>query len=171
MPFSKAGLVCAVFAAHSLMIPAALAQSHAPEIMKLCGEKWQSAKTANTAAGQTWPQFLAKCRIEAAASAVKAAAPQADPPTLAAPAAPSAAGASEIAQTPAKPIFPAHVDAKYAAEKPAKQRRQSCLDQYNLNKAAAGGANGGLVWNKKGGAYFSQCNKHLGGGRAKGAQT
>ncbi|WP_409567444.1 hypothetical protein [Methylobacterium sp. J-092] len=38
----------------------------------------------------------------------------------------------------------------------------TCLDQYNANKAAAGGANnGGMKWIEKGGGYYSVCNKGL----------
>ena len=52
---------------------------------------------------------------------------------------------------------------KYAKEKPGQQRQKTCLDQYNLNKAK--NANGGLNWIQKGGGYYSECNKRLGGGQ------
>ena len=32
--------------------------------MKQCGNQWQAAKAAGTTNGQTWPQFLAKCRAQ-----------------------------------------------------------------------------------------------------------
>jgi hypothetical protein len=38
----------------------------------------------------------------------------------------------------------------------------TCLDQYKANKASNG--NGGLKWIQKGGGYYSECNKRLGGG-------
>jgi len=38
---------------------------------------------------------------------------------------------------------------------------QTCLDQYNANKADNG--NGNLKWIEKGGGYYSQCNKRLSG--------
>ena len=37
----------------------------------------------------------------------------------------------------------------------------TCVDQYNANKASNG--NGGLKWIKKGGGYYSECNKKLKG--------
>jgi hypothetical protein len=33
----------------------------------------------------------------------------------------------------------------------------TCLDQYRANKATGG--NGGLIWIRKGGGYYSECNK------------
>ena len=63
---------------------------------------------------------------------------------------------------PTGPVkFPSKVDPKYSAEKPSKQRMQTCLDQYNANKAGTG--NGGLKWIQKGGGYYSECNKRLKG--------
>ena len=44
---------------------------------------------------------------------------------------------------------------------PGKARMHTCLDQYNANKA--NNANGGLVWIKRGGGYYSECNKNLKG--------
>jgi hypothetical protein len=35
----------------------------AQSVMKVCGEQWKQAKAAGTTNGQTWPQFLAQCRI------------------------------------------------------------------------------------------------------------
>jgi hypothetical protein len=59
------------------------------------------------------------------------------------------------------PVFPSVVDPKYEQETPAKGRMHTCIDQYNKNKSA--NANGGLRWIEKGGGYYSQCNKRLGG--------
>ena len=58
-------------------------------------------------------------------------------------------------------MFPTAVSPKYSNESPGKARMHTCLDQYNANKA--NNANGGLVWIKKGGGYYSECNKHLKG--------
>ena len=58
-------------------------------------------------------------------------------------------------------VFPKTVDAKFASEKPYKQRLHTCLDQYKANKASNG--NGGLNWIQKGGGYWSECNKVLKG--------
>ena len=65
---------------------------------------------------------------------------------------------------PTGPVkFPSKIDPKYSAEKPSKQRMQTCLDQYNANKAGTGAGNGGLKWIQKGGGYYSECNKRLKG--------
>ena len=69
------------------------------------------------------------------------------------------------AAAPAAPsgpaTYPNAVDSKYSKETATKQRFQTCLDQYNANKA--GNANGGLKWIQKGGGYYSECNKKLKG--------
>ena len=38
---------------------------------------------------------------------------------------------------------------------------KTCVDQYKANKET--NANGGLTWIKKGGGYYSECNKKLKG--------
>jgi hypothetical protein len=58
-------------------------------------------------------------------------------------------------------VFPSVVDPKYSKDSAGKARRETCLDQYNANKAGAG--NGGLKWIQKGGGYYSVCNKKLKG--------
>jgi hypothetical protein len=58
-------------------------------------------------------------------------------------------------------VFPNAVSPKYSSESAGKARMHTCLDQYNANKANNG--NGGLTWIKKGGGYYSECNKHLKG--------
>jgi hypothetical protein len=123
-----------------------------------CSAKYQAAKAAGTLGDQKWNDFRkAQCGADAtaapAAAAPKEAAKKESKETAkeaAAPAAPSG---------PA--VFPNAVDAKYAKEKAAKQRMQTCLDQYNANKATNG--NGGLKWIQKGGGYYSECNKKLKG--------
>lgn len=37
-------------------------------VMRLCASRWKDAKAAGTTAGQTWPQFLARCRASEAPS-------------------------------------------------------------------------------------------------------
>jgi hypothetical protein len=59
----------------------------------------------------------------------------------------------------AEAVFPTAVSEKYANEKPDKARQRTCLDQYMTNKATNG--NGGLVWQQKGGGYYSECKKRL----------
>lgn len=74
---------------------------------------------------------------------------------------------AERPTTPAAPapvgsaVFPTTVDPKYEKETPAKARVHTCVDQYNANKAT--NANGGLMWIEKGGGYYIECNKRLGG--------
>ena len=54
------------------------ATTRAESVTKQCGEQWQSAKSAGTTNGATWPQFLAQCRAQlgsGAATAVPAPAP------------------------------------------------------------------------------------------------
>jgi hypothetical protein len=59
----------------------------------------------------------------------------------------------------AEAVFPAAVSSKYSSEKPNIARMRTCLDQYMANKKNDG--NGGLVWQHKGGGYFSECKKRL----------
>jgi hypothetical protein len=61
--------------------------------------------------------------------------------------------------TNAEAVFPAAVSDKYASEKPDKARQRTCLDQYMANKATNN--NDGLVWQHKGGGYYSECKKRL----------
>lgn len=171
----------------ALMLSPALAQQAKPDqqaIMKECGERWQSAKAANKTGDQTWPQFLSQCRADISKrAAAPAAAPAKPVPAQAQKPAPAVKPAPAQAQAPAKPapapakpaaaaagtaaagafIFPSAIDAKYSTEKPGQQRMKTCLDQYNANKASGKG-NGGKNWIEKGGGYYSECNKRLGGG-------
>lgn len=126
--------------------------------MQECSAKYNAAKTANTLAGQSWNDFRkSQCGDSAPAAAAPAAAPKAQQQ------APAAAPAQRatLPAAPAGAIFPRAINKKYAAEKPAKQRMNTCLDQYNENKAGTGAGNGGLKWIQKGGGYYSQCNARL----------
>lgn len=58
-------------------------------------------------------------------------------------------------------VFPSAIDPKYVNEDPPRARLHTCVDQYNSNKSA--NDNGGLKWIQKGGGYWSQCSKRLGG--------
>jgi hypothetical protein len=69
-----------------------------------------------------------------------------------------------VAKDPRRPRLRLHltaVDPKYAKETPAKARVHTCIDQYKNNKST--NANGGLKWIQKGGGYYGECNKRLGG--------
>lgn len=108
---------------------------------KECSAKYKADKAANALGGLKWNDYRkAKCGIEPAA--------------VSAPTAPSA--------TVGSTVFPTTVGTKYATEKPGKARLHTCLDQYRANKATGG--NGGLTWiSRKGGGYYSECNKRLKG--------
>jgi hypothetical protein len=130
-----------------------------------CSAKYQAAKAAGTLGDQKWNDFRkAQCGADAA-PAPAAAAPAAEPKEAAKTSKKEAKDAAKEAAAPAAPagpaVYPNAVDAKYAKEKPAKQRMQTCLDQYNANKA--GNGNGGMKWIQKGGGYYSECNKKLKG--------
>ena len=139
---------CAVFAA----MPAQALT------MQECSAKYKAAQTAGTLNGQKWNDFRkAECGSDAAAT--PAAAPAAP---KAAEAKPKAAATPAAAPAPAgNAVFPNAVDPKYAKETAGKARMQTCIDQYNANKAS--NANGGLKWIQKGGGYWSECNKKLKG--------
>ena len=129
-----------------------------------CSAKYQAAKAAGTLGDQKWNDFRkAQCGADAAPAPAAAAAPAAEPKEAAGKTAKKEAkDTAKEAAAPAGPaVYPNAVDAKYAKEKPAKQRMQTCLDQYNANKA--GNGNGGMKWIQKGGGYYSECNKKLKG--------
>lgn len=152
-----------------LAIAPAMAQQ---AVMKECGDKWQAAKAANKTGNQTWPQFLAKCRTDAAAKpdakpdAKPAAAKAAEKPAPAKAAGKPAAAPAKAAgaAAPRGMIFPAKVDAKYKDISAGLARNKTCADQYNKNKEAGGKGNGGLLYipKEKGGqGYWPLCNASL----------
>ena len=132
-----------------------------------CSAKYQAAKAAGTLGDQKWNDFRkAQCGADAAPAPAAAAAPAGEPKEAAKKTSKKEAkDTAKEAAAPAAPagpaVYPNAVDAKYAKEKPAKQRMQTCLDQYNANKA--GNGNGGMKWIQKGGGYYSECNKKLKG--------
>ncbi|HEV3247534.1 MAG TPA: hypothetical protein VG124_10065 [Beijerinckiaceae bacterium] len=119
--------------------------------IKECSAKYKAAKDAGSLNGQKWNDFRkAECGAEAAASPADGAAGAA--PAAGAPATTAAAG---------NVVFPSAISPKFSTEKPGQQRRHTCSEQYQANKA--NGGNGDLKWIQKGGGYWSQCNKHLKG--------
>jgi hypothetical protein len=127
--------------------------------MTECSAKYKAAKDAGSLNGMKWNDFRkAQCGSDAAA-------PAAAPATASAPpAAPAPKPAPTQAAAPAatgNAVFPSAVDSKYSKDSAGKARRETCLDQYNANKA--GNGNGGLKWIQKGGGYYSECNKRLKG--------
>lgn len=111
--------------------------------MKECSAKYKAAQAGGTLSGMTWSEFRrAQCGSDASSAATPAAKAPLPPPS-----------------TAERTVFPSAVSPKYAKETPGKARMHTCLDQYNANKATNG--NGGQTWIKKGGGYYSECNKRL----------
>ena len=128
--------------------------------MSECSAKYKAAKADNSLNGMKWNDFRkAECGADASA-APAAPAPAANPLKPAAPAAATAAPAAAPAAA-GEAVFPNAISPKYSSEKAGAQRRHTCLDQYNANKANNG--KGGLKWIQRGGGYYSECNKRLKG--------
>ena len=136
--------------------------------MQECSAKYKAAQAAGTLKGTKWNDFRkAECGTDASAAPASTPAAVAAPPPapVARPAATTtarhAAAAGPAPTAIGNAVFPSAVSPKYSSEPAGKARMHTCLDQYNANKA--NNANGGLVWIKKGGGYYSECNKHLKG--------
>jgi len=163
------------------LLPAAPAQAQsiqAQTIREQCNQKYQTDKASGLLNGRNWTQYYSDCvqdfRVGAANStaaetvAQTAPAVPANPLKPAKPVTPATPKPQLVPEHPeaaatGTAVFPPAISAKYQAEKPAKARQKTCLDQYNANKAAGGAGNGGLTWIQKGGGYYSECNKHLKG--------
>jgi hypothetical protein len=166
----KAPQIVASAALAALLGLALTGAGAAESVRKECGAKYQAAKVAGTLNGLAWPQFYSQCAAEAKAAPAGATAPTpaATPsPAPANPLKPAPAPAAAAPASPAAPaavgsaVFPSAISPAHASDKPGKARMQTCLDQYNANKAT--NANGGLKWIQKGGGYYSQCNAKLKG--------
>ena len=108
--------------------------------MAECSAKYKAAKDAGTLNGMLWNDFRkTQCSSDATAA-----------PAVAPPPAPAAVGNA---------IFPSAVNPKYLSDDPGKARMETCLEQYQANKAS--NDNGGLKWIDKDGGYYSECNKRL----------
>ena len=151
----------------SLLGASALASAPAQALtMKECSAKYKAAQSAGTLKGMKWNDFRkAECGTDASAApapapaAIPGAAPMQAPPPK--PAASTTARTTVAPVAPSNAVFPNAVSPKYSSESAGKARLHTCLDQYNANKTNNG--NGGLVWIKKGGGYYSECNKRLKG--------
>ena len=129
--------------------------------MQECSTKYKAAQAAGALKGMKWNDFRkAECGPDATAvtpaSAPTNTAPAAAPTPRTTAAQPTTAPAAAVGA-----VFPTAVSPKYSNESAGKARMHTCLDQYNANKA--NNANGGLVWIKRGGGYYSECNKNLKG--------
>ena len=124
--------------------------------MKECSVKYKAAQSAGTSKGMKWADFRkAECgpTASAAPSSTPATDAKAAPPKGGGTATTTGVGSSGTA------TFPSAVAPKYSKEPAGKARLQTCLDQYNANKA--NDRNGGMKWIEKGGGYYSECNKRL----------
>src|SRR3984885_10257864 len=123
------------------------ATTRAESVMKQCGEQWQSAKSAGTTNGATWPPSLAQCRapfVFEAAPAAPTPAPSTQPQT----------GSLFPWQTPAAP--PRAPMASTAAGNQSVMKQ--CGAQWQAAKAA--GTTGGATWPQ----FLKSCRAQLSGG-------
>jgi hypothetical protein len=148
-------LWAATLAAALLVMPMSSAQALT---MKECSAKYKAAQSAGTLKGKNWSDFRkAECGPTAST------APAGTPATDAKAAAPKAGGTATTTGigSSGTATFPSAISPKYSKEPAGKARMQTCLDQYNTNKASD--RNGGMKWIEKGGGYYSECNKRLKG--------
>jgi len=120
-----------------------------------CSAKYKEAQQAGTLGAMKWNDFRkTQCGGDATVQPVAspAGSTAANPLKPAAMTAPAATGPA---------LFPTAISPKYASEKPGTARMHTCRDQYQANKAS--GCNGGLPWIKKGGGFYSECNRRLKG--------
>jgi hypothetical protein len=143
------------------VLPFALLPAASALTMKECSAKYKAAQSAGTLKGKTWSEFRkAECGPTASAT------PSSAPPTGAKAAAPKGDTTTTTTTTTGigssgTATYPSAVSPKYSNEPAGKARLQTCLDQYNANKA--NDRNGGMKWIQKGGGYYSECNKRLKG--------
>ena len=122
---SRAGWLGFVFAV--LMAGSGVSALAQDNVMKICGDKWRVAKESSATSGQTWMQFLAKCRTETAAIVAPAASskPVASIAETPAPASEKPA----VATAPGKPaVYPGAIASKFASEKPYRARQKTCSE-------------------------------------------
>jgi hypothetical protein len=123
----------------------------ADNVMKVCGAKYQTAKTAKSIpATETWNQYLAQCRASLAKTAA-----------VTTPAKPIVASAAK----PAVAVKPARVVTAKPASTPGQPtpaqaamyaRERQCAAQYRADKAAKK-IPAGQTWPQ----YWSACNKRM----------
>jgi hypothetical protein len=149
----------------AIFLPLALIPSANALSMKECSVKYKAAQDAGEAEGVSWSEFRkAQCTTPVNAAAVDATAEPAEAKTKPTEDKPKqTAKNADAAAKPAsgKTTFPSSIAAKFAAEKPAKARMHTCLEQYHANKK--GGTLGGTRWIEKGGGYYKLCNAKLKG--------
>ncbi len=134
--------------------------------MKDCSAKYAATKANGSSAAKSWIDFRrSECSSAATPTPAALVAPQtaaaSAKTTAAAPYKPAPKLPQNQSASAANAVFPSVIAAAYAQKSVGKARMQTCLDQYDANKAT--NANGGLKWIEKGGGYYSICNKRLKG--------
>lgn len=131
--------------------------------MKQCSVKYKAAQDAGTLNGMKWNAFRkANCGTAAtAATDTTAGTKDTATTTKTTRTTTPSTGKSTTANTsaPSGVVFPTRISPKYASESAGLARRDTCLDQYKINKAR--NALGGMKWIQKGGGYYSVCNARL----------
>jgi hypothetical protein len=113
----------------------------AQSVMRLCASQWKEAQTAGTTGGETWPQFLAQCRVRQNGGA-EAPAPAQAPQS----------GSLVPWWRPSTSTSAARVDASPAGESVMKQ----CASQWKAAKAA--GTTSDQSWPQ----FLAQCRTRQG---------
>ena len=146
----------------AIFLPLALIASANALSMKECSVKYKAAQSTGEAEGVSWSEFRkAQCTTPAEA-AVNDGPAEAKTKTTEDKPKQMAKNAEVVARSPSgKTTFPSSIAEKFAAEKPAKARMHTCLEQYHVNKK--GGTLGGTRWIEKGGGYYKLCNAKLKG--------
>lgn len=151
----KQALGLALIGAAAMTAPAHAADN----AMKVCGAKYQAAKSAKTLpAGQTWQQYLAQCRGGSASKTAARPAMAAAKPAPAASASPGLFGRMMGRLSGGGAAAPAARPAASGGGGTAAMhaRQQQCGQQWRAAKAA-GHIPAGQTWPQ----YWSQCNARL----------
>lgn len=167
VPHAAAGVLAACFAV------AATGGARAEgNVLKQCGFQYQEIKKANELKGQSWQDFLKKCR-ERLAEPANAEAPATDPAKTETPKAEPAK--TETPKTEPEKIEPPKAEAPVAnplkpapsaaaAAKPAaggkaemRARQKACGEEWKAQKAELTKNDPKLKWPK----FWSACNKRL----------
>lgn len=124
--------------------------------MKECSAKYKAAQADGTA-GAGWNEF----RKQQCAKEVSAATTAQDKTVADDAGEKTAAKNAETVNKAKNLTFPSVVSPKFSAEKPAKARMHTCLEQYHVNKDNH--SLDGVKWIEKGGGYYKLCNAKLKG--------
>jgi type IV secretory pathway VirB10-like protein len=150
---------CLVFAGSG----EALAQAN---VLKECGTKYQATKAAGELKGQSWQDFLKKCReglaepAKTETPAAEAPAPTPPPPVKAeAPKVepPKAEIKTETPKEPAKPTAAAPAKPKSEGQAAMHARQKACGAEWKAKKAELKKSDPTIKWPK----FWSECNTRL----------